>query len=174
MAAHDLKLGAIVAALAVGFALVPRAMTSCRSATGEEAPDFTAALVANAPSPGDETLTLSALRGRPVLLDFWATWCQPCRAEAPIVNAVAKRYKDRGLVVIGVNTSDGEGSAALHVRHLGLTFPIVYDANNTIARDFRVANLPTLVVVSKEGKIVAVRHGVTAESDLDDIVRRIL
>lgn len=167
----------IVVALAAGFALIPRAMRSCEGAgLNEDAPDFRASVVANAENLGLEgapdAVELSSLLGRPVILDFWATWCGPCQAGAPIVNAVAQRYKDRGLAVIGVNTSDERELAEAFVRKKGLTFPIVYDESNAIARKYGVSSLPTLVVVSKTGKVVAVRRGLTSDSALDELVRR--
>lgn len=168
----------VVLALAAGFALIPRVTRSCGGASlDEDAPDFKARVVANAESlggdgPAPEVLELNSLRGRTVVLDFWATWCGPCQAEAPIVNAIAQRYKDKGLAVVGVNTSDEEGLAEHFVRKKGLGFPIVYDENNAIAKQYGISNLPTLVVVSKTGKIVAVRRGVTSDSTLDEIVRR--
>lgn len=169
-----------VVALATAFALVPRLTRGCeRDAIDQEAPTFAARIVANAssvdPSAAAEAkpkLELASLRGRPVVLDFWATWCGPCQAESPIVNAISQRYKDRGLAVIGVNTSDEDGLAAHFARKKGLTFPIVYDDENAIARKYNVSSLPTLVVISKAGKIVAVRHGVTSDSELDELVRR--
>ena len=173
--AHTLRMTLVIVALAAGFAFVPRATQSCGKATGtEEAPDFTASIVANAPDPTQTTMTMSALRGHPVVLDFWATWCGPCQAEAPIVNGLAQRFKDKGLVVIGVNTSDAEGLAARYAVKKGLSFPIVYDEGNAIANKYRVDNLPTLIVISKEGKMVAVRHGVTSDADLERLVRQVL
>lgn len=170
-----------VLALAAGFALVPRVSRGCaESALDEDAPDFSARLVANAESlrgadgAAPETLELSSLRGRPVVLDFWATWCGPCQVEAPIVNTIARRYKDKGLAVVGVNTSDEDGLATAFVRKKGLGFPVVYDQNSAIAKRYGVTSLPTLIVVSKTGKIVAVRRGVTSDSALDELVRRYL
>ena len=170
---HAAKMIAIVVALAAGFALIPRATAGC-GMRDEEAPDFTADVLANAPAAEQKTLTLSELRGKPVILDFWATWCGPCRASAPIVNAVSQRYRDRGLVVVGVNVDDDTFPVVPVVRNMGLSFPIVYDSGKEISRDYGASTLPTLIVVSKEGKIVAVRHGVTSESDLDGLVRKVL
>jgi cytochrome c biogenesis protein CcmG, thiol:disulfide interchange protein DsbE len=175
--AHTARMVAIILALAAGFAVVPRVTQSCGKTSGsEDAPDFTASVVANSPEPGQKTMTMSDLRGHPVLLDFWATWCGPCQAEAPIVNAVAQRFKDKGLVVIGVNTSDAEGRtlAPMFALRKGLSFPIVFDDGDSIARKYRVDNLPTLVIVSKEGKMVAVRHGVTSDAELERLVRQVL
>jgi cytochrome c biogenesis protein CcmG, thiol:disulfide interchange protein DsbE len=185
--------GAVLAALALaaGVALIPRATRGCETSlnSDEEAPDFTARVVANgdlavptvSADGGDEaarqpkaTLQLSSLRGQAVLLDFWATWCGPCQAETPIINTIAARYKNRGLAVLGVNTSDADGLAAVFAKKKSLRFPIIYDDDNRIANLYHVGSLPTLVLVSKTGRIVAIRHGVTSDAALDDIVRRYL
>ncbi len=166
----------VVLALAAGFALIPRLTHGCEQslATSEVAPDFAARIVANAETPEQTQLSLASLKGKPVLLDFWATWCGPCQAELPVVNGIAHRFKDRGLVVVGVNTSDEPGLAEVYARKKRLEFPIVYDEGNGVARKYRVDNLPTLVVVSKDGKITAVRHGITSDADLDQLVRQVL
>jgi len=173
--AHVARLMLVVAALTAGFAAVPRVTQGFGKTSGnEDAPDFTAAVVANAPDPAESSLTLSKLRGHPVILDFWATWCGPCQAQSPIVNGISQRFKGKGLVVLGVNTSDAEGLAARFAAKKGLLFPMLYDEGNSIANKYHVENLPTLIVVSKEGKIVAVRHGVTSDSDLERLVRQVL
>lgn len=164
-----------VLALAVGFALIPRATRGCEGAAlDQDAPDFSARLVANADKldGAPKALELSSLRGRPVVLDFWATWCGPCQVESPIVSAIAERYKDRGLAVVGVNTSDEDGLAEAFVRKKGLVFPVVYDEGSAIAKQYGVSSLPTLIVVSKTGKVVAIRRGITSDSALDELVRR--
>jgi thiol-disulfide isomerase/thioredoxin len=174
----DLKTALTVVALAAGFALIPRATRGCEGASLDaEAPNWSASVVANAEKLDPtlrEKLTLAQLRGHVVLLDFWATWCGPCQAEAPIMNTIAERYKDRGLVVIGINTSDEDGLAARFAKNRRLGFPMVYDQGNAIAREYGASSLPTLVVISKEGRIVAHKRGVTSDAAIDEIVRRYL
>ncbi len=178
---ESLRAWALVVALAAGFALLPRLTRGCEpTPLDQPAPNFTARIVANAgavnalteDSGTPSTLSLASLQGHPVLLDFWATWCGPCQAESPIIQTIAERYKAKGLVVVGVNTSDQDGLAARFVAQKRLSFPIVYDTDNAIANSFGVSSLPTLVVISKSGRIVAIRRGVTSDSALDALIRR--
>lgn len=173
--AHTARMIMVVIALSAGFFVVPRLTQSCNASTSTEvAPDFTANVVANPIDAGQKTFTLSAYKGRPVVLDFWATWCGPCQAEAPIVNGIAQRFKDKGLVVVGVNTSDTPGLAERFVTKKNLGFTMVFDENNDVAHKFHVDNLPTLVVINKAGMVTAVRHGITSDSDLERLIRAVL
>jgi thiol-disulfide isomerase/thioredoxin len=172
---------ALVVGLVAGFAILPRVLRPQGGARqGRDAPDFTLALVANAGSLGaggsDKTaLDLSELRGRAVLLDFWATWCEPCRLQAPIVEQLARRWRDRGVVVVGVNTDSAtEGDPRAFASAWGLTYPIVKDEVGAASRAYGIEALPTLVVVSRLGKIVAVRSGVTDDGELERLVRQAL
>jgi thiol-disulfide isomerase/thioredoxin len=137
---------------------------------GKDAPDFVLDVVWGGDTP---KLALRELRGRPVLLDFWATWCGPCQAEAPIIDKIAQRYKDRGLAVVGVNTSDAPGRARPWAMSRHLSFPVVYDADD-VAPEYGVENLPTLILVSKDGKVLAVRTGITSDSELERLVSQAL
>jgi len=174
MTEHGIKMAAVVVFLAAGFSLIPRGIRSCDAGTHEDAPNFHASIVANAPVADQKSLELNELHGKPVVLDFWATWCGPCNVSAPIVNSIAQRYRDRGLVVVGVNVDDEPALVPRFVQKKNLTFPIVFDDGKAISRDYGATTLPTLVVVGKDGKIAAVRHGVTSESDLDALVKRVL
>jgi cytochrome c biogenesis protein CcmG, thiol:disulfide interchange protein DsbE len=191
LAEKGLSTGALVVLaglFAVGFALLPRILGSGGKGqqAGEVAPDFQAKLVLNAgamPSSSAtaangpvlaEQFSLSELKGNAVVLDFWATWCGPCRAEAPIMNNLAKKYAGKNVVVIGVNTDDEAGNAEVFAKQKGLVFPIAFDANHAAARAYHVTGLPTLVVVGKTGKIVASRTGVTSERELEQLVQEAL
>jgi thiol-disulfide isomerase/thioredoxin len=167
---------ALAGLLIAGFALLPRLFTrgAGGNTVGREAPDFALPIVANATAVAANAplLRLSDLRGRAVLLDFWATWCGPCRAEAPIVDRVSRRWRDRGVVVVGVDTdTPDQGDPRAFAMTHGLTYPIVQDSSGGTSHSYDVDSLPTLVVVSPAGKVVAVRTGVTDDSELERLIR---
>jgi cytochrome c biogenesis protein CcmG, thiol:disulfide interchange protein DsbE len=168
----------LVVVLLVGLASLPRIATFREaSIVGREGPDFTLGLVANGAALGGDggSLTMSQLRGRAVLLDFWATWCPPCRVEAPIVDQIARRWRDRGVVVVGVDTdAPDQGDPREFALTEGLTYPIVHDGKGEASRLYDVANLPTLVVLSRTGKVVAVRVGITDDAEIERLLRRAL
>ena len=163
----------LVLVLLAGFALLPRIFVP----RVREAPDFTLDVVANAGALGagkgdTKSLNLRDLRGSAVLLDFWATWCEPCRVEAPIVDQVSRRWRDRGVVVVGVNTdTPDQGDPREFTREHGLSYPMVQDPTGEASRAFAVDSLPTLVVVSRAGKITAVRTGLTDDAELERLIR---
>jgi cytochrome c biogenesis protein CcmG/thiol:disulfide interchange protein DsbE len=170
-------LGAMGVVLAVfaGLAGLPRLFAMRGAALiGREAPDFQLRLVANGGAlERDSTLlSLRALRGHPVVLDFWATWCGPCRVQAPIVDEIARRWSDRGVTVIGIDTDAPEQGdpGPFAVAH-GLSYPIVHDVSGETSRDYGVSALPTLVVVSSEGRVVALRTGVTEGAEIERLIR---
>jgi thiol-disulfide isomerase/thioredoxin len=134
---------------------------------GKPAPDFSLDVIHNG-DPGSK-LQLTKLQGKPVLLAFWATWCGVCRAEIPTLNKVAERYKDRGLVVVGVDTAEKPGLGGPFARRLGMVYPVVYDDNN-VDDLYGVQALPTLVVVGRDGQVQSVRVGLVDESMLDALV----
>ncbi len=167
----------MVAILVAGFALVPRAVQAMfKSGEGAVAPAFTLPVLVNdgAAVSSPSQLSLEQLRGKVVILDFWASWCGPCQLEAPLVNKVAQRFKDRGVVAVGVNTSDQAEHGRAWALSKGLTFPIVHDDRDTAAHAYGVDSLPTLVVISRTGKIMATRTGVTDDAELDALVRQAL
>jgi cytochrome c biogenesis protein CcmG/thiol:disulfide interchange protein DsbE len=167
----------LVAALAAVLVAIPWLLRLRSSPlVGHEAPDLRFLVLANGSTLTDEgLLSIRALRGRPVLLDFWATWCDPCRKEAPIVDAVARKWRDRGLVVLGVSTdAPKEADPGEFARRQGLTYPIVRDPSGRASGAYAVDALPTLVVVSRSGTVVAVRTGMTGSDELDRLIQEVL
>ncbi len=163
---HTIALVLGVAVLG-GFAVLPRLASFPGALIGKPAPDFVLPVVHNG-DPGDK-VQLANLTGQAVVLSFWASWCGPCRAEAPSVDRLSRRLKDKGVTVLGVNTNDDPGKAVAFARQKGLSFPIVSDEDGKVGTSFGVSSLPTIVIVDKNGTVVAVRSGVTDESSLESL-----
>jgi thiol-disulfide isomerase/thioredoxin len=103
------------------------------------------------------TLDLGAYRGRVVVVDFWASWCAPCRRSIPWLNEMRARYGDRGLVVIGVNVDTDARDAERFMRDVPLDFEVVYDPQGTLAAQYALEGMPSSYVYSRDGELVA-RH----------------
>jgi cytochrome c biogenesis protein CcmG/thiol:disulfide interchange protein DsbE len=99
------------------------------------------------------TLRLEHLRGRVVFLNFWASWCPPCRAEAPALEAAWRQWKERDVVFLGIATQDEEPAAAAFLREFGITYPNGRDVGGRIAIDYGVWGLPEAYVIDRKGRI---------------------
>ncbi|HXF86162.1 MAG TPA: TlpA disulfide reductase family protein [Anaerolineales bacterium] len=101
------------------------------------------------------TLRLSNLRGQAVLINFWATWCLPCRAEMPTLEKIYQEYKGQGLVVLAVNMTyqDAHSNIAAFVEEYDLTYPILLDENNVVGFVYQVRSLPASFFIDREGII---------------------
>jgi cytochrome c biogenesis protein CcmG/thiol:disulfide interchange protein DsbE len=119
------------------------------------APDFTLETL-----DGD-TITLSDLRGRAVLLNFWATWCPPCRAEMPAFQQAYADYEDQGFVIVAVNAIQQDSLPAIEEfrGEYSLTFPIVLDADGSASRSYQVRSMPTSFFIDPDGIISEVVIG---------------
>jgi len=102
-------------------------------------------------------LTLAAYRGRPVVVNFWGSWCAPCKEEAPVLEGVWQRYRGRGLVVIGIDFYDVKSVARRFARENRMTYPLAYDGPGKTLSDYGVAAAPETYFVARNGKLVCDR-----------------
>ncbi len=106
---------------------------------------------------------LSDRKGSPVIVNFFASWCIPCKIEAPVLEKVSQDYRERGVMVVGVAIQDTESKARDFVEELGLTYPTGLDADGSIKESFGVFGIPMTFFVDKEGLISYTHVGVVTE-----------
>jgi cytochrome c biogenesis protein CcmG, thiol:disulfide interchange protein DsbE len=123
---------------------------------------------------GDERVAVADHVGKPMVINFWATWCVPCRTEAPLLERAAKRYDDR-VVFIGVDVRDFNGDAKNFVEKHGLTYLIAYDGPAKLWEPWGITGLPETFFVDRNGMIIDHKVGeITDEGDLDEAIRKTL
>jgi len=110
-------------------------------------------------SLGGKNIKLSELTGNVVLLNFWASWCGPCRQEMPLLNAIHKKYEPLGFTVLGVNVEEQVSNARLFIDERPVDFPILLDSNNKVSKLFNVIAMPTTVVIDRDGNMRFLHQG---------------
>lgn len=116
---------------------------------------------------------LSDFRGKVVVLNFWATWCGPCRDELPVLQSLAQRYGGR-LVVVGVDEGEAGATVAAFARTNGLSYPILLDVQMTTGHDYEVSTIPRTLVIDGNGVIRYNRRGTLIPADLDAALKTLL
>ena len=102
-----------------------------------------------------QTLNLANLQGKPIVLNFWASWCNPCREEAPILQATWLKYKDQGLVVVGVDYVDTETEAKKYMTEFNITYPNGPDVQTRISQAYHITGVPETYFITREGKLLS-------------------
>jgi cytochrome c biogenesis protein CcmG/thiol:disulfide interchange protein DsbE len=144
------------------------ARTSVGPMSGALAPLFTVPALADA----RQTIRLAALRGHPVVLNFWASWCPPCRAEAGALEAASRQYDNRGVVFVGIDAQTDIWADSLRfVRQHGITYAVGRDVTGAVARAYRVPGLPTTYFIGADGRVQgpAVTGGFTGSDGAADL-----
>jgi len=111
------------------------------------------------PTPEGKTISLAQLRGQVVFLNFWATWCPPCRVEMPSMERLYGEFKDAGLIVLAVDMGESARQVARFMKEFRLSFPALLDTNSDVSNRYGVRGLPTTFLVDRSGRIVGVAIG---------------
>jgi len=173
-------LGVVVLAVVVmfGFALAPRYQTASASVAGQQlsadpvgqmAPEFSGQLV-----DGTGSLALSSLRGKTVVVNFWASWCSTCKIEAQVVSDVEKKWRDKGVVFLGVDSHDTNAGAHTYIQKYGIGFQSVQDPESAIGAQYDVTGLPETYFVDTKGKIVEKYMSAIDAATLDTMIAKAL
>jgi cytochrome c biogenesis protein CcmG, thiol:disulfide interchange protein DsbE len=110
-------------------------------------------------------LDLKSLRGKVVVLNFWASWCVPCKEEAPLFEATWKRWRSRNVVVLGIDSEDFSSDAKRFMRHFGITYPVVHVGSDSLKTAYGVTGYPETFFVDARGRLVQHVPGALAKSD---------
>lgn len=138
--------------LTLGFAGLCLSLSVALAGTAP-APDFTLK------SRGGENIKLSELRGEVVMINFWASWCGPCRQEMPALNELYQRYNPLGFTILGVNVEQDPRKAEALLREIPVDFPILFDTENQVTELYKVVAMPSTVLVDRNGQVRFVHKG---------------
>lgn len=139
-------------------------------AVGSIAPGFTLK------SDNGKNLKLGEFRGQVVMINFWATWCSPCRQEIPHLNRLQERYRKAGFVLLGVNIDDQPRVAREMMQKLGVVFPVLFDTDKRVSRLYDVGAMPSTLLIDRDGRVRYVHLGYRAgyEIQYDNQIRELL
>ena len=153
----------------VVFAVVAGTASSA-IAPSTPAPDFSLHAMSG------PNMRLQDQRGRVVMVNFWATWCAPCRQEMPQLNRLYQKYRSSGFVLLGVNVDDDPSKAAEVATKLGVTFPVLLDADKRVSKLYDLNTMPSTVVIDRDGKMRFLHRGYRAgtEAEYEQTIRGLL
>ena len=160
-------LSAVAAAALAGACAMASAATPMANAV---APDFTLR------GADGRNVRLDELRGQVVLVNFWATWCGPCREEMPRLDTLYQKYRKSGFVLLGVNIDDDPHTALATAAKLGVSFPVLLDTDKKVSKLYDLNTMPSTVVIDRDGKMRFLHRGYRAgtEGDYEQQIRGLL
>ncbi|MDF2683639.1 MAG: thiol-disulfide oxidoreductase [Brevibacillus sp.] len=163
VAVLGLLLVALVFALYSSFVKDPNAVK-----VGRAAPNFSLQQL-NGPE-----IALGDLKGKGVILNFWGTWCEPCKKEMPALQQQYNQFKDKGLVVLGVNIGESPVAVEPFIKQFGVNFPILLDSDSQITKLYRIGPIPTTFFISPDGDVEEIFIGQLNEAMISEKVKKIL
>jgi len=150
-----MKAGTVtVCVLTLGVALAPAAALPAPAASsGSPAAAF------QLPAAAGDPVSLADLKGQVVLINFWASWCGPCRQEMPVLDQMYRKYKAAGFTLLGVNVEPKSGDALTFLKATPVSFPILFDTQSKVSTLYEVSGMPSTVIVDRKGNVRYVHHG---------------
>ena len=139
-----------IAALAAALVL---AVPALAVPTGSPAPSFTLA------ARGGQAVSLAQYKGQVVMINFWASWCGPCRQEMPLLESIYKKYNKMGFTLLGVNVEPNSQAANDWLKATPVSFPILYDTDSKVSKLYDVAGMPSTVIIDRTGKLRVLHRG---------------
>jgi peroxiredoxin len=133
------------------------ALPALATTSSDRAPDFQLAA-----RGGSAPLSLAQFKGQVVMLNFWASWCGPCREEMPILESIHRKYKPLGFTMLGVNVEPDAKAAEAFLKQTPVSFPIAYDPDSKVSKLYDVAGMPSTVIVDRKGTVRFVHRGYKA------------
>jgi len=162
----------LVLVLAVVFVLVSNSKKDNDTYTeGDEAPNFKLEQINK--SVDQKELELKDLKGKGVMVNFWATYCKPCEKEMPYMQGLYEKYKDKGIEIVAVNLDGNELVTNRFIDKYDLTFPVAWDKNKQVREIYNIRPIPSSVFIDKNGKITKRIEGQLTLDQLEDILKSI-
>jgi peroxiredoxin len=154
----------------IGFALYEATtqQNGRKPETGQEAPNFTLTSLTG------QEVQLRDLRGKAVMLNFWGSWCEPCRSEMPTLQKMYTKYRNQGFEVVGINIAETDVAAEQFIRQYELTFPIWMDRDRGVVRLYRIGPIPSSIFIDSQGKITYIKDGPLSVGELETHILPIL
>lgn len=145
-----------------------------RPEVGQRAPDFELEFFNGYEWEGMPVAALEDMRGRPVVLNFWASWCVECRYEADLLEQTWQKYKDDGVVFLGVAYVDTEPKSLAYMEEFGVTYPHAPDLGTRVSKDYEITGVPETFFIDKDGVIRHVQIGPMNQQLMDTIIPQLL
>lgn len=172
IAVAALVIGAVVGLMIVALDLAGQ--KGKRPSVGSPAPDFSLALYAGYRADLPETVTLSSLRGKIVVINFWGSWCPECHVEAEDLQRVYDKYRTREVVFIGVDYLDTEAEAMRYLTRYAITYANGIDVQQKISTAYRITAAPETFIIDREGRVAEIIIGGTNEAALSQQIESVL
>lgn len=156
----------LVAAVVAAVLLTSGSKKAGKAAAGEAAPNFTLPNLQD----GKGSISLAAYKGTPVLVNFWATWCVPCKDEMPLLEAAHAKWGSK-VAFIGIDRQDYKPDALAFAQKTRVTYPLAADPDATLDGAYRLRGMPTSVFIDRNGRVVERVTGPVTKSQLDDTLK---